>query len=621
MGMFNEVSHLGEKTSHLQMDAFDKMLTLLQDAGYYRAGNSNLKMFDKIIGGLCWSISASGANVDVDILFEEDMPLGKKVTLSENVVKSLERMKCPHPLKAHQIQGLDFAALLPIIRWAVKGVAAFRGENSRRIRLYTHHHFEKHHSWPESFERDIAFMHELDNTYRARRVLKRPKELWSRLENCTESELLQTCLLEFGRTVKMDMEVSMEDADDQERVGVDSLKKKGSAFDSKVTDVFKKEAEEEAIEAKRSEEQEKELLKVLAETAADKEGNLKGKDVGSLIMQGAGAISSAAAWYEEETKLLKKEMEGREELTHGGRMAAFKRRKVGIERQIAKEEEKGKVIKEKYNNAASQMEKLNKQLEKTKEYSAQKQLEMKELEKTENKDEFAADFKKLRHLVMLNENLKSQEKAFKSGCKKQMAELQAKIEALKGGDSNDEETARLAEIEEMHAEVQAKYDKGKLLLANKARDIATLQRKIDEVPLRSELIQYERRFVELYDLIAAKLDETRKYFSTYNMLAQQRDFLQKEVDIIQSINDNFLLAMKSKKGKEQFAKSCAAILDGIKKQTSAKGKQLDTLQKRTDDLSAEYGKLVEKQRLYFKLVRDFQDACDLNEKLLEDSTG
>ena len=38
-----------------------------------------------------------------------------------------------------------------------------------------------------------------------------------------------------------------------------------------------------------------------------------------------------------------------------------------------------------------------------------------------------------------------------------------------------------------------------LLQARKTREIALLQRKIDEIPTRAELTQYQRRFVELYN--------------------------------------------------------------------------------------------------------------------------
>ena len=38
-----------------------------------------------------------------------------------------------------------------------------------------------------------------------------------------------------------------------------------------------------------------------------------------------------------------------------------------------------------------------------------------------------------------------------------------------------------------------------LLQARKNREIALLQRKIDEVPSRTELSQYQHRFIELYN--------------------------------------------------------------------------------------------------------------------------
>jgi hypothetical protein len=46
----------------------------------------------------------------------------QKIQLSENIEKSLVMMKCPHPLQAHQIQGLDYPAVFPVVRWLVKKV-------------------------------------------------------------------------------------------------------------------------------------------------------------------------------------------------------------------------------------------------------------------------------------------------------------------------------------------------------------------------------------------------------------------------------------------------------------------------------------------------------------------
>jgi uncharacterized coiled-coil DUF342 family protein len=61
------------------------------------------------------------------------------------------------------------------------------------------------------------------------------------------------------------------------------------------------------------------------------------------------------------------------------------------------------------------------------------------------------------------------------------------------------------------------------------REIAMVQRKIDEIPSRTELQQYQRQFVELYEQVSSKFTETRKYYNSYNTLSDTRQFLQKEV--------------------------------------------------------------------------------------------
>ena len=48
-------------------------------------------------------------------------------------------------------------------------------------------------------------------------------------------------------------------------------------------------------------------------------------------------------------------------------------------------------------------------------------------------------------------------------------------------------------------ETLLKAQKCNFLQARKNREIALLQRKIDEVPSRTELAQYQRRFIELYN--------------------------------------------------------------------------------------------------------------------------
>ena len=57
----------------------DEIVQLLLAAGYFRARIKGLSPFDKIVGGMVWCITASNEDVDVDILFEENASIGKKM--------------------------------------------------------------------------------------------------------------------------------------------------------------------------------------------------------------------------------------------------------------------------------------------------------------------------------------------------------------------------------------------------------------------------------------------------------------------------------------------------------------------------------------------------------------
>lgn len=41
-------------------------------------------------------------------------------TLTEKIVAALPKMKCPCLIEPHQIQGLDFINIFPVIQWLVK---------------------------------------------------------------------------------------------------------------------------------------------------------------------------------------------------------------------------------------------------------------------------------------------------------------------------------------------------------------------------------------------------------------------------------------------------------------------------------------------------------------------
>lgn len=225
---------------------------------------------------------------------------------------------------------------------------------------------------------------------------------------------------------------------------------------------------------------------------------------------------------------------------------------------------------------------------------------------------------KLKGLVAMNENLKHQEQEFRTHCREEMVRLQQNIENLKleSGDNTDEEKERSLLIDKQYTTDREKLQKIRLLMARKNREISILQRKMDEVPSRAELTQYQKRFVELYGQVSATHKETKQFFTLYNTLDDKKVYLEKEVNLLNSIYDNFQQAMASSGAKEQFLRQMEQIVEGIKQNRIKMEKKKQENKMRRDQLNDEYLELLDKQRLYFKTVKDFKEECRKNEMLL-----
>ncbi|XP_024520967.1 coiled-coil domain-containing protein 93 isoform X1 [Selaginella moellendorffii] len=127
----------------------ERIEDLLVAGGYFRARISSLSPFDKLTGGLAWCIAASNVDVDYDHLdYSDDLILGEKIKIGEAIESALQRMGCPYPLQAHQIQGLDYPAVLPVVQWLVKRVLDTRNEIGDLLRRYSHFQFSKNYELP-----------------------------------------------------------------------------------------------------------------------------------------------------------------------------------------------------------------------------------------------------------------------------------------------------------------------------------------------------------------------------------------------------------------------------------------------------------------------------------------
>ena len=75
------------------------MYVLLVGAGYFRARIKGLPPFDKIVGGLTWCVLNCAVDLDVDLLYQENSSIGKKIALTEKIVAVLPNMNCPYSIE------------------------------------------------------------------------------------------------------------------------------------------------------------------------------------------------------------------------------------------------------------------------------------------------------------------------------------------------------------------------------------------------------------------------------------------------------------------------------------------------------------------------------------------
>uniref|UniRef100_A0A669F9M6 Coiled-coil domain-containing protein 93 n=1 Tax=Oreochromis niloticus TaxID=8128 RepID=A0A669F9M6_ORENI len=499
-----------------------EILELLLAAGYFRARIKGLSPFDKVVGGMTWCITTCNFDIDVDLLFQENSTIGQKISLTEKIVSVLPKMKCPHRLEPHQIQGLDFIHIFPVIQWLVKRAIETREEMGDYVRAYSISQFQKSHSLPE----DNEFLQRKDKAVRAvLDVLEvyKPQRKYRRHRNA--EELL----------------------DEESRMRIKTLMTNMAAM-------------------------------------ATEEGKLTASAVGQLVGLQSEEIKQFASEYAEKQLELSSE-----EHEHYGPLQQHHRVVASLNKQIQqKTKELEEVCRSLWFNEFSLLNRL---------------------------------LDKLRALVTMNENLKQQEQEFRTHCREEMARLQRSIQELKSASGQDTEEEKvhailwLLSLTERDQLIDRQYNTGReklqkirLLMARRNREIAILQRKIDEVPSRAELTQYQKRFIELYSQVSATHKETKQFFTLYNTLDDKKVYLEKEVNLLNSIHDNFQQAMSSSAAKEQFLKQMEQIVEGIKQNRIKMEKKKQENKMRRDQLNDEYLELLDKQRLYFKTVKDFKEV-------------
>ncbi|KAF7996361.1 hypothetical protein HCN44_001993 [Aphidius gifuensis] len=550
---------------------FNEIVDLLVAAGYFRARIKGISNFDKVIGGMTWCIESCNFDVDVDLLFHENLTIGQKISLTEKIVAMLPKMNCPHRIEPHQIQGLDCIHIFPVIQWLVKRSMETRKDNASFVRAFALSQFDKlyssknnEHSMKDEQMKNIeANIQSVKQSYGPKRKFKRageaPKDEIARVK----STLLEYGILPIGNIVS-----SVSDSGENENVNIQDT-----------TEINN------------------ELIKDQGQVVHLDEERLSASAVGNIVGLQAQEIVQVSELYASLS------VDSSNSTNESRILSALEKQQSTLQKRINKLKMEHDTLTEQYNNQIEKMKKTNEK----KQIIEDEFLRMKEMETPENKGMLA----KLEELLAVHSGLKNQEHKFREQCKIDLVNLQNLVENIETCDPQEKEN-QIAEYDSLKESI----NKTRLLLAKKNRAIASLTRKLDDVPGRSELTQYQRRFMELYNQVSAKHKETKQYYTLYNTLDDTKLYLSKELSLLNSIQENYNEAMASASGKEQFLKQFEAIIAGIKRNKDMVETRCAEEKDKRFKLNKQLVTLVEQQRKYVAAVRQLTIECRKNEALL-----
>lgn len=591
------------QTDKDQVVKYDAIIELLLAAGYFRARIPALSPFDKVIGGLTWCITSSQVDIDVDLLFQENANIGLQIKLGEAIEKSLARMRCPHPLQSHQIRGLDYINIFPVIQWLVKKVMEVRKETGDLLRMISEWQFGRSYQLPtdEDLEERKPMATEyalaLAARYKPRRKLKNTDRNFKE-----EGDRVQATLLEYGHKAYRTI---AEPPKEKKKKST-----KHSQIAGKLATMMGGAEEEEAPQEENQRDVDDRRFNRMLKDMTESSDVISDNKVLGLVGMESDYISQM------ESELGETSSGPRGAAGQAFEESQHSKHLEHLENQIKTLIAEIQGYKGPHSELVAQLQALEEQLA---ERDGRNQRIVEALEKydamitDENRDQIET----LRSLVCLNEQLKKQENQFRESCKAQLTSLKAKIVELENMDPEENVTERDLMIRDTHTQDSKRLIEHKQALGKKMRDIAMVERMIDEIPSRSELQQYQLQFQELYGQVSSKLNETRKYFQNYNTLSSTMTYLEKEISLINSIHDIFQTAMKSKSNKAKFLEQLLGILSSVNSNLSKTEQKLTDEKQMLHELSNQHMVLVERERAYHKAAKEFELECSKNEQLME----
>ena len=587
-----------------RIELYNKIVESLITAGYFRARSNSLEPFDKILGGMAWILT--GCFYDIDIEFKDEMNLTEKIRVSEKIVAGLKAINCPMTLNPVQIQGLDLKPLYQTLQWLQKRLLETRDERNALNKKISVNFYDKEYTEPE--ESQLKLSNDTDEMLNAKyNVLKENRKYKPRSKlnfNYNDELRVYFGMIEFG--VK---DIAFQ------RQFIELLKKKKIVEDknknAKATPTSggmgKMQMGGESQDKLTKEEMKiiNDVMNNNIEEISNQENKQKvnASIIEAIFSENMAFISAEIENFDnakgdeniDKIKLYAKEKE---------RLEQNKKNIISqinqYDQELANYQQQEKQEKEEIQRLQEEIEKLKQtqeQNERNKETILQK---VKEEKLSEEKLAFLSEKNKRK------EELKANISKFKKDClaeKKvydaQLDNYQKKIEKL----NDSENIAVFNEIDTNYNAELAKNTAKKKDLFEQNKVINKLTRKIQLYPSKLEIIQYQKRFQELYEQINKVSEKSLKILGENNSKAQVIALLQQKESVFIDLR-NMYQGLKPKE-KDKFKVTLNNVANGLAPSLTNSEKKLKELFESIDKNQKQLNDFRLHEANYLRLIKEY----------------
>ena len=632
------------------------------------SSSSKSKSFDHLLFGCVFLLQRCRVDVACcrEELFSDDLTMGHKLKLAEEVEKGLEDAGCPLPLRAHQIVGLDTARVFPVVQWLTTRAMALTNHREGR----REEDFGDDELWRRTRAHGRRFWNDDERVERNRKTTKKKSSLTTSttsltrrveriqlnnsstrtlrrtaesnahrdLENEGEDKIINGCLMEFGHRVSGKRSLyyyfynnrgsgamatraaaAARNREEKETNGDEGTSRGGGGGGEKEKEEETLNEEEEEVlkreEAKlkrmlseylvKNDENDENASSVSSNSVAELLVKMKSEEIANA-MHAFGDDFDAASASGASTPFVG--LSGA-----AGKVLRIERATRAVARRLEMEKRKLDAKQEEMDKAELETKQMKEAYENAKNENETVVAKRIELENSVTDPIQKQLVDALANMAKRRASLKKEEALFRKTCKKELKVLKAKVTSIDAEREQSGELAKIAETSTQYAKEQEKRDKRIAELAKRSKKNAILSRRLDDVPHSAELAQYETRFRELKNAVTHKLRETKRLFALYNSLAKRSEHAAKEISLLTSVKEQLHL-LDTKIGKQSLRDSLRDISSAVSK-TADNTEKKKVNEKRAEELFAEdQREHIEKRKEYLRLTKEFKDLCKREER-------